>query len=487
MADDASYPYMGAYGTRWTKTPAFDSVASAGILFMNAFTPNAKCAPSRACFLTGRNSWQLEAAANHWPYFPEKFKTLFEALSDNGYHTGHTLKGWAPGKQEGGRQRLLTGKAYNDRKITAPTDAISNIDYAGNFRDFLDARPPESPFCFWYGSIEPHRAYAYGSGKELGDASVRDIDRVPDYWPDTDTVRMDMLDYAYELNYFDLHIGRMLQLLRERGELDNTIVIITADNGMPFPRVKGQAYEASNHLPLAIMWGAGIVDPGRRSWEYVNFIDFAPTLLSCAGVKPGESGMAQITGKSFARLFEHKKDRSRPGFVLLGKERHDIGRPDDGGYPIRGIRTKRYLYLANYEPERWPAGNPETGYLNVDGSATKSKILQLRRQQGKSVYWDQGFGKRPAEELYDLEIDPDCLTNMATLSAMDDVRRKLRKQMESLLRKQGDPRMEGRGQVFDDYPYADDGGRDFYDRFRKGERMQTNWVNDSDFEAAVIE
>jgi len=186
-------------------------------------------------------------------------------------------------------------------------------------------------------------------------------------------------------------------------------------------------------------------------------------------------------------LFEHKKDRKRPAFVLLGKERHDIGRPDDAGYPIRGIRTKRYLYLVNHEPARWPAGNPETGYLNVDGGATKSRILQLRRQQGKSVYWNQNFGKRPAEELYDLEIDPDCLTNMATLSAMDDVRRKLRKQMESMLRKQGDPRMEGKGQVFDDYPYADDNGRDFYNRFRKGERIQTNWVNDSDFETEVLE
>ena len=94
IADDASFPHMGAYGTDWVKTPAFDRVAREGILFMNCYTPNAKCAPSRSCILTGRNSWQLEEAANHWPFFPKKFKTYAESLTDNGYFVGYTTKGW---------------------------------------------------------------------------------------------------------------------------------------------------------------------------------------------------------------------------------------------------------------------------------------------------------------------------------------------------------------------------------------------------------
>ena len=97
IADDWSWPHAGAYGCTWVKTPAFDRVAREGLLFARGYTPNAKCAPSRACLLTGRNSWQLEEAANHWCYFPEKFKSVFAALAEGGYITGHTAKGWGPG------------------------------------------------------------------------------------------------------------------------------------------------------------------------------------------------------------------------------------------------------------------------------------------------------------------------------------------------------------------------------------------------------
>ena len=88
IADDQSFPHAGAYGCKWVKTPVFDEIAREGILFTNAFTPNAKCAPSRSCILTGRNPWQLEAAANHVPFFPEKFKTYAESLIENNYHVG---------------------------------------------------------------------------------------------------------------------------------------------------------------------------------------------------------------------------------------------------------------------------------------------------------------------------------------------------------------------------------------------------------------
>jgi len=166
IADDASFPHMGAYGTEWVNTPAFDRVAKEGILFMNCYTPNAKCAPSRSTILTGRNSWQLEEAANHWPYFPEKFKTYVEALSDNGYFVGYTAKGWAPGKpgEREGKLRELTGLAFNNRKIEVPAKHININDYAGNFEDFLKQKPAEQPFCFWYGSTEPHRAYDVRAG-----------------------------------------------------------------------------------------------------------------------------------------------------------------------------------------------------------------------------------------------------------------------------------------------------------------------------------
>ena len=122
MGDDISYPHMGAYGTSWVRTPGFDRVASDGLLFNNAYTPNGKSSPSRACFLTGRYSWQLEAACNHVPYFPAKFKSFMEALGENGYYTGYTAKGWAPGVavDSTGRQRNLTGTAFNSKTLVPP-------------------------------------------------------------------------------------------------------------------------------------------------------------------------------------------------------------------------------------------------------------------------------------------------------------------------------------------------------------------------------
>ena len=97
ISDDQSYPHAGIYGTEWVNTPGFDRVAREGLLFTQAYTTNAKCSPSRSSILTGRNSWLLEEATNHVPYFPEKFTTFPEVLKNNGYKTGLTGKGWAPG------------------------------------------------------------------------------------------------------------------------------------------------------------------------------------------------------------------------------------------------------------------------------------------------------------------------------------------------------------------------------------------------------
>lgn len=492
IADDASYQHMSAYGCRWVQTPAFDRVAQEGLLFMNAYTPNAKCAPSRACILTGRNSWQLEEAANHSPYFPAKFATFVEVLGQHGYHTGYTAKGWAPGDPGtvAGQARQLTGTPYNQRTTTPPTAAINSNDYAANFAEFLEQKPADQPFCFWYGSTEPHRGYAFGSGIAQGGKQLADIDHVPAFWPDNDSVRTDMLDYAYELEYFDQHLQQMLALLEAQGELDNTVVVVTADNGMPFPRIKGQPYEYAHHLPLAIRWPAGIQHAGRRIEDFVSFIDLAPTLLEVAGVLADTTRMQPITGRSLTDIFGSEKagqvDSSRNS-VLIGKERHDVGRPHDWGYPVRGIVTDQYLYVHNFEPDRWPAGNPETGYLNTDGSPTKTVILNTRQQPGGPPYWQWSFGKRPEEELYQISQDPECMENLALHPEYQSIKAELKTQLFDRLRAQGDPRMFGQGDIFDAYEYAGESSRNFYERYMSGEDIRAGWVNESDFEKNFVE
>ncbi|MEY3479794.1 MAG: hypothetical protein RIQ71_569 [Verrucomicrobiota bacterium] len=363
-----------------------------------------------------------------------------------------------------------------DSKITK---GISPIDYAGNFNDFLDAAPKDQPWSFWYGGREPHRGYEYGSGVAKGGKKTSDIDRVPACWPDTEEVRNEMLDYAFEVENFDLHLGRMLAELEKRGELKNTIVVVTSDNGMPFPHCKGYAYNNSNHLPLAIMWPDGIAKPGRVVDDYVSFIDFAPTFLEAAGVAETKSGMAPMAGRSLTEIFKSEKSgRIIPerDHVLLAKERNDVGRPNDEGYPIRGIVKNGMLYLQNFETSRGPAGVPETGYKDTDDSPTKTVVLATEKQSDLKRFFDASFGKLPADQLFDLSKDPDCMTNLAVSVSFAA----LQEQLFAALKQQEDPRMMGNGKIYDEYPYGFAEKRNFYDRVIRGEKMDDTKKNKDD-------
>lgn len=487
IADDWGM-HAGCYGTPWIRTPAFDRVAAEGLLFRRAYTPNAKCAPSRACLLTGRNSWQLQEAANHICYFPPQFKGWPEALTENGWTVGHTQKGWGPGiaLTADGMPRQMTGTSWNKRQLKSPpTNAISKMDYAGNFVDFLNKSSPDKPWCFWYGAIEPHRNYEFGSGTAKGGKKLSDIDHVPAYWPDTDDVRTDMLDYAFEVEHFDRHVGLMLDELKKRDMLDNTLVIVTSDHGPPFPRGKGNVYEIANHVPLAMIWKNGIRKPGRVIDDFVSFIDIAPTLLEVAGIPAAESGVAESPGRSLTEIFQSEMPgqvNSQRDHVLLGKERTDVGRPHDWGYPTRGIIRDNWLYVENFEPTRWPGGNPETGYMDCDAGVTKSVILNNHRSNPDDPFWGLCFGLRPPEELYDMTSDPDCVKNLAIDAESTNQKTALREMMHSSLRQQGDPRLAGNGAIFDSYPHASKGNVGFYERFMEGEPLRAGWIAPTDIE-----
>jgi len=319
---------------------------------------------------------------------------------------------------------------------------------------------------------------------------MADIDRVPPYWPDNETVRNDMLDYGLEIEHFDRHLERMLGLLEQRGELDNTLVVVTSDHGMPFPRAKGNAYEASNHVPLAIMWKGKIQGVGRVVEDYVSFVDLAPTFVEAAGLEWPATGMQPAAGRSLSAVFQGARGeatRNVRDHVLIGQERHDVGRPHDWGYPIRGIVKGEMLYLHNFEPARWPACNPETGYLNCDGGPTKTEVLRLRTEPGQERFWQACFGKRPQEELYDVSKDPDCLQNLVGDVAYQTIKSQLKEQLFGELKAQEDPRMFGRGHLFEEYPYADAALRNFYERYMSGEKLTAGWVSPSDFAKAPLE
>jgi arylsulfatase A-like enzyme len=278
----------------------------------------------------------------------------------------------------------------------------------------------------------------------------------------------------------------MLDILEKAGELENTIVVVTSDNGMPFPRAKGNSYEYSNHMPLAIMWKNGIKNPGRSIDDLVSFIDFAPTWFDLAGIDPQVAGMPPMPGKSLTDIFSSENSGMVTGYrdhLLLGQERHDVGRPDDVGYPIRGMVKDGYLLIKNYEPDRWPAGNPETGYLNTDGSPTKTVLINGRFDEKIHEYWQQSFDLRPQEELYYLQDDPECVNNLAALVEYSERKSAMLSQMEKELTQQNDPRMMGNGHIFDEYKYSGEDVRDFYNRYMAGEKLNAGWVNETDFDA----
>nr|WP_299346251.1 sulfatase [Allomuricauda sp.] len=480
--DDAGMD-MSAYGESYVDSPGFDAVAEQGILFNKTYTPNAKCSPSRASILTGRNSWQLDAGANHYIYFPPKFKTFPEVMLENGYATGYTGKGYVPGVTltSDGKERQVIGQRISEFQKEVPTSEISATDYAANFNYFVNEVAKGQPWFFWVGFHEPHRAYEYGSGEKVGKKKLSDIKHVPKYWPDTTIVRHDLLDYALEVEYADSHLQQILKYLEDSGELENTLVIVTSDHGMPFPRVKGNGYEHANHIPMTMMWKDKIKEK-RVVDDYISFIDLAPTIMDIAGIDWQSSGMHPATGTSLRNILFSKESgqiEASRDYVLIGKERHDPGRPNDEGYPFRGMYKDDMLYIKNYEPDRWPAGNPETGYLNVDSSPIKRLLIEQRRD-GIYDYWKLNLGKRPIEELYDISKDPDCVRNLAEIPALQNSKKSMETEMENMLLEQGDLRMIGYGHLYESHPFYKVGG--VYNRFEKGEALNVRWVDERDIE-----
>ena len=431
VSDDQSFAHAGAMGDTMVQTPAFDRVAREGALFTHAFCSSPSCTPSRGALLTGRNFWQLEEGGNLWSALPAKFPTYPELLAAAGYYTGHTGKAWGPGRlQEGGRSQQPPGPGFK------------------NFDVFMDKKPKDQPFCFWFGCVDPHRPYERGSGAASGKDS--DDVQVPPFLPNVPEIRSDIADYYFEVERFDKAVDKMLDRLERDGLAEDTIVIITSDNGMPFPRAKANLYDYGTRMPFCMRW-PGVIAPGQTIDALVNHIDVAPTLLEAAGLPPNPS----IAGESLLPLAVKggKQDRTR---VFFGRERHAWVRPDGLGYPCRAVRTRDYLYIRNFEPDRWPPGDPPH-YGDVDimnrFSPTKHYMLDHREDADVAPLFQLAFGKRPAEELYDLGKDPHQLENVAAAAGYEDIRERLSEQLMAHLKGTGDPRALGKGDVFDQYPY----------------------------------
>jgi len=381
----------------------------------------------------------LEEGGNLCSRLDSKFKVYPDILETAGYRMGFKSKGWGPGTLEG------TGRTRNP---------AGNED--GDFDAFLRSTPHDQPFCYWWGTSDPHRDYDKGSGL----ASGMDIDkvRVPEFLPDHPNVRSDILDYYFEIERYDREFGQVLEQLEHSGRAENTIVVMTSDNGMPFPRAKTTLYDYGTRMPLAIRWPAQ-VPGGRVVDDFVNLVDMAPTFIEACGLEP----LPEMSGKSLLNILrseaDGRVDPSRKN-VITGRERHSAGRPNLLGYPSRAIRNYDHLYIWNLESDRLPGGLPDfpeykliPQYGDIDSSPTKDYMMTTANTpEGKRLF-DLAVAKRPEEELYDVRKDPYQMKNIAADPTCRSIKEQMRNDLENKMRALGDPRGHGSDGGWDQQDY----------------------------------
>ncbi|HOB98591.1 MAG TPA: sulfatase [Verrucomicrobiota bacterium] len=442
LADDWGWPHAGAYGNPVVKTPAFDRLAREGVLFHRAYISSPSCTPSRNSILTGQQFYRLGSGANLYGALDRRHPNFMFSLRKAGYEIGHWRKAWGPGQFEQG--------GYTEHPCGPDVP----------FTRFVKSRNADRPFCFWFGTSDPHRPYEEGSGR----ASGMDVGRVPTpgFFPDEEPVRSDIADYYFEVQRWDRDVAGAIRLLEEAGVLENTIIVMSGDNGMPFPRCKGNLYDWGSRVPLAIRWGQGIRQPGREVTDFVSLTDLAPTFLSAAGLEVPDV----MTGRSLLPIFQSDKNgriEAARDHVVFGRERHtDCQEGGPMGYPSRALRTDDYLYIRNDQPERWPAGTPHRDKAfkpdawlgDCDNGPTKFYLWANRGlDDAHRRLHDLSFAKRPSEELYVLADDGDQVRNVAGDPRLAGTRERLAAQLTDYLKRTGDPRESGSPAEFDSYPY----------------------------------
>lgn len=430
MADDWSWPHAGILGDPVVKTPNFDRIAAEGVLFENAFVSTPSCTPSRLSILTGQHHWRLQEGDSLGGSLREEYDVYTEMLQKAGYRIGRFGKGVWPSKHTF-RKRDSFGEKFR------------------SFAEFIKNRNPDEPFCYWHGGQDPHRPYELGVGVKSG-IHLSDIN-VPGCLPDSEAVRSDIADYLWEVQRFDREVGQIIEQLTAMGELENTIIVVSGDNGMPFPRCKATLYDQGTRVPLAIRWG-GEVDARRKVTDFVSLCDMAPTFLEAAGLKPSK----QMTGRSLIPLLKSASsgqlDPTRT-FALSGMEKHVYS------YPSRALRTKDFLYIRNLSSEKWPTGeveghNPRYDFattpwptesgafsFNIDPSPSKQYLRLHRNEEDTRRFADLSFSEHLAEELYDLHKDPEQLANVAGQLDYAKIRQRLRQQLDAELIRSDDPRL----------------------------------------------
>ncbi len=460
-------------------TPHFDRIAKEGVLFKNAHVTSPSCTPCRSSLLSGQYFFRTgQGAILQGAVWDSKIPVFPLMLKDKGYHIGKVYKVWSPGvprdapfgEQEFGYETKgvnfssfsqTATKLVDEGKSVEEAKAVLLDQVGRDFVGFLDAQPEDKPFLYWFGPTNVHRKWIQGSGKDLWGLDPEGLKgKMPEFLPDVPVVREDFADYLGEAMAFDAGLGVLLAELEKRGELDNTLVVVSGDHGAPgFPRGKCNLYDFGTGVALAARWGDGNIPAGRVVDDFVNLMDLAPTFLEVGGVDVPEV----MTGRSLVNVLKSDEEGlvdSTRTWVVTGRERH-VAKARDGNkpYPQRSIRTKDHLYIVNFEPDRWPMGSPGpladgdvpdtdaltnntfAAFADLDGSPTKAWMIENRNVEEFKKQYELGFGKRPERELYVTAEDPDQINNRAGDPSLAEVESTLHKRLMKELKGAADPRV----------------------------------------------
>ena len=475
------------------KTPNIDRVARAGVLFRRAFVNAPSCTPCRSALLSGRYFFNTGRGAilqtAEWDAAIPSFPHL---LRDAGYHIGETYKVWSPGTPDdapfgaGKYAYEKAGKLPNDfsENMTKMLDEGQSFEAArekiygqvkGNFDAFLADRKAGQPWMYWFGPTTTHRRWIKGSGKKLWNIEPDSLKgKLPPFLPDVAEVREDLADYLGEVQAYDAYIGLLLKRLEETGEMDNTLIVISGDHGMPgVSNGKCNLYDFGIGVALVAQLPKSMGGkPGRVVDDLVSLPDLAPTFLEAAGV----TLPVAMNAKSILNVLRSNKNGqvdSNRNWVIAGRERHvAFANENNLPYPQRSLRTQDFLYIRNFKPERWPLGYPVdlsdtntptqedleantyAAFADMDASPTKAWLVLHRNESQWKKFYEIAFAKRPGEELYDLRKDPNQMNNVAAEAAYAKEKSKLSGQLMKILTDAGDPRVTGDGNTFERPPFT---------------------------------
>ncbi len=407
IADDVSWNDLGCYGNRDVQTPNINKLAARGIRFDNAYLTASSCSPSRNSIMTGRYPHNTGAAELHTEP-PMEMLSLAELLKKNGYHTVSS------GKFHMGQ--------YARRGFDIVQENRKEIGGGGeaSWVESLQKRPQDKPFFMWYAAYDAHRGWGEN---EFKDSHNPNKITVPHYLVDEQGTRKDLAEYYGEIRRFDHYIGESIKVLEKQNVLDNTFIIIMADNGRPFPHSKTRVNDRGMKTPFIIHYPNGISKEGSTCDALLSSIDIAPTILSLSGTDIAP----QFQGKSFEKLLENPADDFR-NYVFAEHNWHDF---EAFG---RMVRNKDYMYILNERPQFAQLG-PGDALV----SPAMIDLAAVRDSGNLTVAQSDVFvAPRAREELYDYASDPDQWLNVASLPKYQEQLKQMGALLQQWMKETGD-------------------------------------------------